>query len=211
MGWNRPSGRGVKQIVRTIRGAVAAFAALAVVSACGVGQDGDTATTSSAVAEEPGNPWDLPIEQRPPLFDPCAEIPIEAVEEGVGGPVEVNELLARHKPGEIVVCGWRSRNVHLNVLATWKPREEYLVDPSFVVIDPERELFGRSSLQLVEAGDHSASTCLQLFFTQAGTVWVKLDLVSGLNEFNGVPFAKACNVLEKAIVPIARHLPEGDF
>ncbi|MBB1025048.1 MULTISPECIES: DUF3558 family protein [unclassified Dietzia] len=196
--------------MRTIRGAVAAFAALAVVSACGVGQDGDRATTSSAVTEEPGNPWDLPIEQRPPLFDPCAEIPIEAVEEGVGGPVEEVEEYTRHNPGEMMVCGWASDEVDISVLATWKSREEYLADASFEVLD-EAPSGGRNGLRLTEVVDAFDSSCIQLFFTSRGTAWVRFDLVTGLNEFRGRPLTNACDALDKAIRPIMTYIPKGDF
>lgn len=195
----------------TIRGVTAAVTACVVLSACGANQNNDQATTTSAAAdEEPTNPWELPIEQRPALFDPCTEIPIEAVEQGVGESVEVNELLTRHEPG-LMVCGWKSRSVHINALSTWKPREAYVSDPSFVVQDLDKETSGRRSLLLVEKGDYSDSTCLQLFFTPAGTVWVKLDLVSGLNEFSGKRFTKACDALDEAILPIIPHLPRGDI
>ncbi|WP_347237874.1 DUF3558 family protein [Dietzia sp. DQ11-44] len=196
----------------TLRGPAAALAACAVMSACGVSQDNDQATTTSpAAAEETINPWDLPIEQRPALFDPCAEIPIEAVEQGVGGPVEANELLSRHEPGGLMVCGWKSRSVHVNVLSTWKPREAYVSDPGFVVKELNKETSGRKSLLLAEKGDSSDSTCLQLFFTPAGTVWIKLDLVSALNEFSGKRFTKACDALDVAVLPIIPHLPLGDI
>ncbi|MDO8394341.1 MAG: hypothetical protein Q7T31_08140, partial [Dietzia sp.] len=84
-------------------------------------QDNDQATTTSpAAAEETINPWDLPIEQRPALFDPCAEIPIEAVEQGVGGPVEPSEQLHNHRPGELFSCGWKNDEVLIDILSTWK-------------------------------------------------------------------------------------------
>ena len=63
-------------------------AAAVVVSGCGA--DHGEGTTTSASPEAPVNPWDLPLEERPDLFDPCAEIPIEAVEEALGGPVELD-------------------------------------------------------------------------------------------------------------------------
>ena len=186
--------------------------ACAVMSACGVSQDNDQATTTSpAAAEETINPWDLPIEQRPALFDPCAEIPIEAVEQGVGGPVAVSDLLARHRPGELMTCGWQNREVHVTSVSTWKSREDFLSDPNFVIRNEEYEVSGRPGLRLVETGDNSDSTCIQLFFTGRGTVWVKLDLVGGLSEFRGHRFSEACGALDQAIGPIMMHLPQEDF
>lgn len=211
-GWNHPASRGVIQIVGTLRGIAAALAACVVLSGCGAGQEDDqTTTTSPVVTETPGNPWDLPIEQRPALFDPCAEIPVEAVEQGVGGPVEANELLTRYEPAGLMVCAWKSEDAHVNVLSTWKPLEAYLSDPSFVVKDVKYETSGRRSLLMVEKGDNSDSTCLQVFSTPVGTVWIKLDLVSGLNKFNAKRFVKACDALDEAAFPILPYLPKGDI
>ena len=56
-----------------------------VLSGCatGDGNNQGATTTSPAADEAPANPWDVPLEQRPALFDPCEEIPIEAVEEAI--------------------------------------------------------------------------------------------------------------------------------
>ncbi|MCT1516336.1 hypothetical protein [Dietzia cercidiphylli] len=175
-------------------------------------QDNDQATTTSpAAAEETINPWDLPIERRPALFDPCAEIPIEAVEEGVGGPVEPNSSLTRHRPGDLMSCGWKNEELHFSLLATWKSRADYLADTSFKVIDAQAHVGERTGLRLAEEVDAFDSTCLQLFFTSQGTIWVSLDLVGGLNEFRGEPLTKACDALDQALLPIMVHIPEGDF
>lgn len=198
--------------MRTIRGAAAALAALAVVSACGVGQNSDQATTtSSAAIEEPGNPWDLPIEQRPPLFDPCAEIPIEAVEEGVGGPATPITRFANHEPGELISCGWGNEEVNLSVLATWKSRDDYLRDSAFWVKEDRAKVGDRTGLRLTDKDDSFDSSCVQLFFTSRGTIWIRLDLVTGLNEFKGARFAKACEEISGAALPIVDLIPGGDL
>lgn len=64
---------------------------------------------------------------------------------------------------------------------------------------------------MVEFGDRTDSTCLQLFFTGSGAVWVKLDIVTGLGRFRGAQFVKACDALEEAMVPIMPYIPEGNF
>lgn len=212
IGWNHSARRGVIQIVGTFRGVAAALAACVVLSGCASDQGGDQATTTSpVVTESPSNPWDLPIEQRPPLFDPCAEIPIEAVEQGVGGPVEEVEEFEKHQTGELMSCGWSNDELHFGVLSTWKSREDYMVDRMFVVQDANAEVAGRTGLQISERGDISDSTCLQLFFTSQGTVWVSLDLISSFNEFKGDRFTPACEALNEAIIPIMEFVPEGDF
>ncbi|WP_347238937.1 DUF3558 family protein [Dietzia sp. CW19] len=196
----------------TLRGPAAALAACAVMSACGVSQDNDHATTTSpAAAEETINPWDLPIEQRPALFDPCAEIPIEAVEQGVGGPVEKVEEYTRHQPGGLMVCGWSSDEVDLSVLATWKSRDDYLGDAMFEVLDPRYEVMGRPGLRVVESDDLSEKTCIQMLFTDRGTVWTKLDLFGAFHEFKGERFTDPCDSLDEAMGPIVASLPKGDY
>ncbi|GAA1051882.1 hypothetical protein GCM10009570_04710 [Dietzia natronolimnaea] len=210
--WNHLVGRGVKQIVGTLRGPAAALAACAVMSACGVSQDNDqAATTSPAAAEETINPWDLPIEQRPALFDPCAEIPIEAVEQGVGESVEAVEEFSRNDTRDLVSCGWKTREIHFVLLATWKSKDNYLSDPAFVVIDEQADPNGRRILRLTETGDDASRTCTQLYFTSRGTFWASLDLVTALREFKGRRFANACEVLAGAIGPILVYIPEGDY
>ncbi|MCT2078035.1 DUF3558 domain-containing protein, partial [Dietzia cinnamea] len=204
----------VVQVVGRSRAVCGALvAALVVLSGCASADGGEEAptTTSSAAAEESGNPWDLPVERRPALFDPCAEIPVEAIEKGVGKAVEPMDSLMRHEPGILMSCGWRSSEVQFTALSTWKSRAEYLADRSFVVRDREYSKSGRSSLRLVEKGDNSGGTCLQVFFTRVGTVWVKLDSTSGLGEFKGEQLVKACDALDDAIEPVMPYIPEGDF
>ncbi|WP_194861899.1 DUF3558 family protein [Dietzia sp. SYD-A1] len=197
--------------MRTIRRAVAAFAAFAVVSACGVGQDGDRATTSSAVTEEPGNPWDLPIEQRPPLFDPCAEIPIEAVEEGVGGPVEPSEQLRNHRPGELFSCAWKNGEVLLGVIGTWRSKQEFLEDTGLVEMNPTARVVGRVGLRARDRGDESNTTCYHVLFTDRGAVILNVNLIDPLNSFRGKVLKDACEVSEHAISSVREYLPEGEF
>lgn len=212
IGWNHLVGRGVKQIVGTLRGPAAALAACAVMSACGVSQDNDQATTTSpAAAEETINPWDLPIEQRPALFDPCAEIPIEAVEQGVGSIVAEIPKFYNREPGSLISCGWGNDEAQLSLLATWKSRNDYLADNAFKVENAQARVSGRTGLRLSDQGDLFNSSCVQLFFTSRGAVWMRLDLVTGLNEFKGDSLSKACEVIDQAILPLIDFVPEGDI
>ncbi|MDX2358888.1 DUF3558 family protein [Dietzia sp. PP-33] len=183
-----------------------------VLSGCVAGQADDQATTTSpTTAEAPSNPWDLPIEQRPALFDPCAEIPVEAVEQGVGGPVEPVDEYTRHQPGGLMVCGWSTDEVDLSVLATWKSRDDYLNDDMFKVQDLSYEVMDRPGLRVGESDDYTKKTCIQIFFTARGTIWTKLDLFGAFHEFKGERFADPCESLDEAMVPIMASFPEGDF
>ncbi|MDV8001524.1 DUF3558 family protein [Rhodococcus sp. IEGM 1408] len=212
IGRNQPEARAVIQIVGTFRGVAAAIAACLVLSGCASGQvGGETTTTSPAASETPSNPWDLPIEQRPALFDPCAEIPIGAVEAAVGAPLEWVEDLENSQPGGLKTCGWENGEVNFGLLSTWKSRDEYLADPAFRLKDAQAEIGGRTGLRLAEKVDAFDSTCLLLFFTSQGTVWVNLDLVTGLNQYKGRQQASACDALDEAALPIVQFIPEGEF
>ena len=203
----------VVEVVRKSRGFGAAVVAAAVMLSGCATDDGNNqgATTSPDAAEPPANPWDVPLEQRPALFDPCEEIPIEAVEEAIGGAVEPNDDLTRHRPGELMACGWKNRQVHISSLATWKSLEDYLADRSFVVQSGTSDSTERSSLRLAEKGDATGRTCLDLFFTSQGAVWVKLDLVGGLRDFKDERFYEACDALDAAIPILLPHIPDGEF
>lgn len=196
--------------IRTVGAAL--IAAGVVLSGCasGGGEETPTTTTSSAAAG-PVNPWDLPLEQRPALFDPCTELPVEAVEQGLGGPVEPVEEYTRDQPGELMACGWTTAQAHISVLATWKSRDEYLADEGFTVVAPEHELSGRAGIRALNSADKTNRACYQIFFTERGTVWLHLSLRAALREFNGERFADSCWALEQVIPPIMAHFPQGDF
>ena len=187
-------------------------AAGVVVAGCAsVGGDPQATTTGPVITETSGNPWDLPIEQRPALFDPCTEIPIEEVEEAVGSPLKRVDDLENGEHDGLVSCGWGNGEVNFGLLSTWKSRDDYLADPSFAVKETQAEVGGRTGLRLSELNDAFDSTCLFLFFTSRGTVWVSLDLVTGLNRFKGQKSVKACDALDDAVSRIARFIPRGEF
>lgn len=197
--------------MRTIRGAAAALAVCAVVSACGVGQNDDQVTTTSPAAiEESGNPWGLPIEQRPPLFDPCAEIPIEAVEEGVGGPVAPSEQLHNHRPGELFSCGWKNDEVLVDLLSTWKSYQGYVGEPTGIIENLKEDHSGRLAVKITDRRN-DPTTCRYLFFTELGTVAVSLSLTSTFNSFRGSRFTHVCVALDEFTDSIIEFLPKGDF
>ncbi|MBB0968956.1 DUF3558 family protein [Dietzia aerolata] len=212
--WNRLPDRPVVPGVGKRRAIGAALAAVGVVlSGCGTADGDDTTTTTptTSVAEQSDSPWDLPLEQRPALFDPCAEIPVEAIEQGLGGPVTPVPEYTSHKPGELMSCGWRSEDADLSVLSTWKTREEYLADRSFDVANPQQELAGREGMRLLDAIGDPEESCLQLFFTERGTTWIQINLNGLLNEFNSQRVQNACQVFEQISLPIVAYIPKGDF
>lgn len=192
------------------RGVGAALVAAAVVlSGCGSAQE--SVTTTSPSPETPVNPWDLPLEERPALFDPCAEIPVEAVEEALGGSVEPIDLFTRHQPGGLMVCGWASDEVDLTVLSTWKSRADYLEDSAFTIIDSEAKVGNRNGLRALDNSDAAERGCTQMFFTSRGTIWVELNMFSITREFHGERSVQPCTALNEAAMSVINHLPEGDF
>ncbi|NLD85338.1 MAG: DUF3558 family protein [Actinomycetales bacterium] len=209
---NRVRRRGVVQVVGKSRAVGAAIvAAVVVLSGCGSsdGEDTTTAAATTSAAEQPGNPWDLPLEQRPALFDPCTEIPDEAVAEGFGGPVRRTNRYINNKPGELMSCGWETDDVEINILSTWKSRDDYVSDR---IIDVEaHDIAGRPGMRGIDNTDTTERSCLQLFFTEQGTIWLKLNLLDLLREFKGERSADPCEALEHVVVPVMAHIPPGDF
>ena len=184
-------------------------AAAVVVSGCGAG-DGE-GTTTSASPEAPVNPWDLPLEERPDLFDPCAEIPIEAVEEALGGPVHLDEAMRNHKPDELHTCAWRDNEVMYVVTTTWLSKQGFLADTGFGTFDTQSAIFDRPSFQTRDRGDESESSCYQIFFTSRGAAVVNVNIMKSMGQYRGETFVGACEVLESSINPIVHHLPAGDY
>ena len=187
----------------------ALVAAAVVLSGCGTGDE--SGTTTSPSAEAPVNPWDLPLEERPALFDPCTEIPIEAIEEAVGGSVEPLDQFTRHQPGELLACGWASEDVDLSILSTWKSHTEYLRDPAIEIQDADSHVAGRSGIRAAERRGSSKIGCIQLFFTERGTVWIRSDLQGAFEEYKGERFADPCKALDDISPALVSHIPIGDF
>ncbi|MET3861603.1 hypothetical protein ABIE38_002539 [Dietzia sp. 2505] len=172
-------------------------------------QDNDqTTTTSPAAAEQTINPWDLPIEQRPALFDPCVEIPIEAVEQGVGGPVEPSEQLHNHRPGELLSCGWKNDEVLFGALTSWKSLDDYMADSTYVL--EKNVVENRSGFRVLSTTDTESHVCRQLFITPSGVIFVSLDLIGGLSSFKGEYFSDSCDILDRVLEPILPRIPGGD-
>ena len=211
---NRSARRGVVPGVGRSRALGAALVAVGVgLSGCASagGEEEPTATTtSSASAEESGNPWDLPIEQRPALFDPCADVPADAVEQAVGAPIRLEELLTKSEPGQLQACGWSSDEVVLDLVATWKSHSDYLANPTGVVDGDGHPVGGRNALRLVDQ-ENEPNTCRYLFFTGRGTVALTVSLATTFKTFRGHHFADACDVLQETATTLVEFLPPGDF
>ena len=168
-------------------------------------------TTTSPSPETAANPWDLPLEERPALFDPCTEIPIDAVEEGLGGPVQVDEALLNHQSEKLHTCAWRDGELLYVITVTWLDKRGFLDDPEFGEIDTEAKVFDRPSFQMRDSGDTSGATCYRVFFTSRGAAVANVNLMKSMGQYRGDTFVDSCDILNESIGPIIRHLPAGDF
>lgn len=207
-------GRGhVVHDVGKIRAVGAALVAAGMVlSGCASGDgEGASTTTSPAATEPSSNPWDLPIEQRPALFDPCAELPVEAVEAGFGPTLKPDQAVHHNRPGELHSCGWKNNEVLVGVVGTWLSKQGFLEDRELVAIDTESVFLGRPGLRATDRSASRDDICYQIFFTSRGAVVVNVNLLTALREFRGERSSKACEVLDQTIGPIVEQLPEGDF
>ena len=184
-----------------------------VLSGCatGDGDDQGATTTSPAAAEAPASPWDVPLEQRPALFDPCEEIPIEAIEEAIGGQVERDEDIHHHRPEELYTCSWSNDEVRFIMTGTWMSRQEFVGDQKFETLDSGAVVHGRSSLWLAPKVGSERDDCFHVFFTERGAVVGHMSLKTSLREFQGQRISRACDVYESTIEPLIGYLPEGDF
>lgn len=210
--WNRFVRNGVVHGVRNRRKLCAAvLAAGLVLSGCASGGEESPTTTTTAVAESPSNPWDLPLEQRPPLFDPCEEIPVAVVEEAIGGPTDAQPNLSKSELGVLQACGWRSEDVLLDVAATWKSFDRFLVNPTGVIDEIDTQVTGRSALRMTDRADGVPDVCRYFFFTERGTVVASVGLNGTLGEFRGERFTHVCDALDAVAGPIVQLIPEGDF
>ena len=209
--WNRSAGTAViKDVGKKRRVAAALLAVGLVVSGCGVG-GGEGTTTTSAVAEDPSNPWEVPLEQRPELFDPCTPAMVAAFEEGIGTPLTPEEDFTVDRPTELRGCGWTNDEVRVSILSTWKSYDQYLADRGLQIREPAYSAGDRSGMLMTDSKQSSESTCRALYFTERGTVLMSMSLRSGLRTFRGEHFVDACDGLDQVILPIIRQIPEGDF
>lgn len=188
--------------------------ALAVLSGCANAGGGSEVqvdpSTSQVIVETQADPWALPLEERPELFDPCAEIPLEAVEAAVGGPVETSDLLTKREFGSLLACGWNSDEVMLDILSTWKPHGDFVSDPAEFVESDRWAVAGREALRLTD-GANDPAVCRDLFFTEQGTVVISLSLPTTFESFKGERFVEVCDALDEVSSYLADYVPEGDF
>ena len=124
-------GRNVVVDMRIRVGASCAFLAVlgGTLSACSLGDDGaaplpegSAAADTAASAPAAVDPWTLPIEDRPELFNPCTEISLEDLAAaGLENPMPWPEAEDSLDNPPLHQCGWKAENFSLTIGALWTP------------------------------------------------------------------------------------------
>ncbi|ANI91712.1 DUF3558 family protein [Dietzia timorensis] len=127
-------GRNVVVDMRIRVGASCAFLAVlgGTLSACSLGDDGaaplpegSAAADTAASAPAAVDPWTLPIEDRPELFNPCTEISLEDLAAaGLENPTPWPEADDSSEDPPFRQCGWKSANFTLSIGSLWTPMDQ---------------------------------------------------------------------------------------
>lgn len=208
----------VRSIVRSVGAGLLVVSAVAVAGACG--SDDEPAGTqvtavssagapTAAAAEGPVDPWTLPVDQRPPLFDPCTEIPADVLAQfSEGG--EQDEKMARNEPGNIFSCSWDTSEASLDLVASWKSRAELESERVMNFMLGQAPASSRSQ-KAVPVGSESDHDCREVFFTERGTIMLGVRIFNSLRSYRGRSFVNSCDALDSKVGQVESYLPWGDF
>lgn len=176
-------GRNVVVDMRIRVGACCAFLAVlgGTLSACSFGDDGaaplpedsaaaDTAASSPAAVD----PWTLPIEDRPELFNPCTEISLEDLAAaGLENPTPrpQAEDHSDDPPGH--QCGWEADNFTVVLGSHWTKVDDLQNEVSEELITPT-DMNGEKSAFLVPKESSTETSCASIVETDRGLLTVDL-------------------------------------
>lgn len=95
------------------------------IGALGAGcSPGETEPPQASAAPEP-DPWTLPLEERPPVFNPCEEIDESFLEDGGYSGMSTEPGLENHGAGGFGhSCSWANESVEITIVTSWTPLEE---------------------------------------------------------------------------------------
>lgn len=155
-------GMGVK-VLRTMT----AFCALLVaVGGCGATEP-DPPTT---VVQSQPDPWTLPLEDRPPVFNPCEEITAEELESLGLEDVQVDPSVEKHNVSlDSHMCGWTGYPMSLMVAASWTTLEELAIQFSGRE-STQIQYSGMAALKLRRSSGGSEPECTFAVETPDGTL-----------------------------------------
>ncbi|EME22393.1 DUF3558 domain-containing protein [Rhodococcus triatomae] len=138
-----------------------------------------------------------------PTFDPCDDIPDEAIR-GIGLDPETEErgILGVEQPGWRI-CVWDNTNEIVSVYASGIPLEEVRRNPDFVEFD-EIDLDGRKALTFRDAADADRERCLVA--TRSGDLMVMVSAASTA-LVNG-PVREPCALVREAAAAFLAYMEE---
>lgn len=149
------------------------------------------------------DPWTLPVEDRPPLFDPCSEISVEDLAAaGIEGAAEWPEATIKQKSPNVNQCGWTSESGAIAVGAHWtEPRELF----SSVTESAQRldSLHGYPTLLVKPINSESSFRCGLALKTNRGLVTT--DLVASASS---VTASAPCDKVQSIAARLIPALPE---
>ncbi|MDO5663322.1 MAG: DUF3558 family protein, partial [Brachybacterium sp.] len=164
--------------------------------------EGDTTTSVEA------NPYELPLEERPPLFDPCTEIPEEALEEAGFTPEDKDQNFFIDDHAMINGCQWTNDDLMLSVASYWYSLEEMVANNDFQLQEPFPDQ-DRSG-QFFKDPNRRDGAELAIFSTTRGVVIIDGQFASILPTFRGEPTTDLKAAFITTSIPLVNALPE-DF
>ena len=181
-------------------------------SACSVWDTGTAAlpgssNTSASPASESADPWTLPVEQRPELFNPCTEISLDDLTAaGLENPTPRPEAEDFSDDPPLRQCGWEADNFLLTVGSIWTAMSE-LSDGPYERITSVTNIDSYSLGTLEKEGRTRQLSCGVASETALGLI--TLDAIRVTNSVNSARNDKdTCEDLTVLFGGLASKLPE---
>lgn len=180
-------------------------------SACSLGDDGaaplpegsaaaDTAAPSPAAVD----PWTLPIEDRPELFNPCTEISLEDLAAaGLENPTPWPEAEDSSENPPMHQCGWDTSALSIVVGAHWTDFEQLATATESV--GPLQVANGYTTALIKESDQPIDTRCGRAARTTRGMVTI--DLIDGARSPNHAP-NETCDAVELVFKSLTSVIPE---
>lgn len=184
-------------------------------SACSLGDDGaaplpegsaaaDTAAPSPAAVD----PWTLPIEDRPELFNPCTEISLEDLAAaGLENPTPRPEAEDFSDNPPLRQCGWEADNFTTFIGSHWTATDEFS-NSKYESVEPRADFHGKPASYVRPISARDDEPCG--IATQTPFGMISLDFVPR-TEFMSTPSFKelgsTCRWADQIAEGLAGSLP----
>lgn len=185
-------------------------------SACSVWDAGTAALpgasdTSTSPAPDSVDPWTLPIEERPELFNPCTEISLhDLTAAGLENPTPRPEAEDSSENPPLHQCGWNTDNFTVIIGAHWT-RLEDLGNRAVETIEFREDFHGHAAAHVRSLASGEGSPCGLSTETTSGLISV--DLIPRA-DFTSDPaftaFESTCSWADSISEGLATSLPLED-